>query len=1492
VAPGEDVSGLEDEYRLSHGMPRLLYVKTPAPEREPRLTQLLRQIQDDDTASYRPFRTPEELAQLVAADLALLLSEQFTRSPLPTGAVTFLAAETVEAAALRRVVTAHRGFPLNAVTGIVCAAFARPTDAVSAAADLRRTVAADGTAPLRVALHSAAAEPDGDGYPMLPLERLTRMLAAGHAGQVLLSAAVVDLLDDAPTPPTLRPLGRHRLAENGRAEEIHQLDVDGLPADFPPLRTVDRPRHNLPVQLSSFIGRDHELADVRQAVARSRLTTLTGIGGGGKSRLALQAAADLVAEFPDGVWLAELAPLTEPERTASAVAAVLDIREEPQRTTVDTLVDGLRGKDLLLVLDNCEHVLTASAELAAALLRAAPGVRILATSREALAVPGEAIIPVPSLRVPPRGTDSDELVGYPAVRLFADRARAVRPEFAVSAGNAEAVTQIVTRLDGIPLALELAAARVKMLSVEQIATRLSDQFRLLRGGPRTSVPRQQTLRAAMDWSHDLLAAPEQALLRRLSVFAGGFTVEAAETVCAGGDIDPDDILDLLARLVDKSLVTVISGAGENRYRLLETVRQYATERLDAADETITIRDAHRDWCRTTVETAARHVQGDKEQTDWLRRLDVEHDNLQAALQWSVERGDATDSLRMTTGAAWFWYLRGHWDTALQWLDQSAALPGGDPTLRARAGAWAAIFAWKRGDLHRAETLADASLDRLAGSRDEGEGLSLLALTLVALSRTQPDTAQTYGRRTLDVFRARQHTWGVTTSLLVLARIASTRGSDDLPALLDESASLLTAGTDAWGRAHVLTLQGNEALRSLDLPRATQLHTTSHAIATDLGDRAGQAESLLALGHTALLQGDTATAERYVHDSRTILDQLDDPHYLAHADQAIALLAIARGDITAGEALLDDVTGRFTAMGKQAMGSAYAIGMADIYRRGHHPHLAAALLRHALSLTDKDTNPTQYARVLTLLQEDPVDHHSHHMPPPDDTFPQETANLPDAVTPPVLQLDDNAVLSLRIGPVRNQIGDHTVRMLAYNGSIPGPLLHVRQGSEITVDVTNDADLEQTVHWHGLRLDNRYDGVPYETQKPIAIGEQFTYRLTFPDPGLYWYHPHVREDYAQEMGLYGQIIVEPADPGYWPPANRDIALTLDDILLTNDGIPAFHHSGPTHTMMGRYGTALLVNGQTEPTFDVARGDVVRLYLTNTANTRIFNVAITGATLKLIGGDSGRYEREQFVDSIVLAPSERAIVDVLFDTAGPAVLEHRTPGRTSTLASFTVAPTHVDVSFADAFRILRTSPELAAERATLGAHLDRDPDKTLVFAGEMNMGHDMGGHDMSGHDMGHMDHHDMGHAEHPDVSDGIEWEDTMPEMNLMSDRSNMSWKIVDTADQAVNHAISWTFHVGDRVKIRLDNSTGSDHEMHHPFHIHGAGRFLILARDGAPEANLVWKDTVLVRAGEVVDILFDVTHPGRWMAHCHIAEHNESGMMFNFDVLSPTVPAEVAP
>ena len=521
----------------------------------------------------------------------------------------------------------------------------------------------------------------------------------------------------------------------------------------------------------------------------------------------------------------------------------------------------------------------------------------------------------------------------------------------------------------------------------------------------------------------------------------------------------------------------------------------------------------------------------------------------------------------------------------------------------------------------------------------------------------------------------------------------------------------------------------------------------------------------------------------------------------------------------------------------------------------------------------------------------------------DLLSRDTAGLPLVERPTIRRLRDGDRLALDIAPVIKVIGGSTVRMIAYNGSIPGPTLHVDQGSEIVVDVTNNGDVETTVHWHGLRLDNRYDGVPVDTQTPIEIGGVFSYRLTFPDAGFYWYHPHLREDYGQEMGMYGTIIVEPSDADYWPPVDRQLSITLDDLLIEDGMVAPFSRSGPTFTAMGRFGNVLLVNGEERLDASVALGEVVRLHLVNTANTRIFNVAIPDARMKLVGGDSGRYQREAFVEEILLAPSERAIVDVQFDRAGVARFEHRTPDTVYDLGAFSVASTNR--RFAD----LRVDHDLTTIAAGLVSDRDRAPDKVLAFRSTMPLLYRTDAATASS----------FACPMHPEVTsveagrcpkcgmrltpiaaaeadgpaavdpghdclegDGLEWEDLMPEINRQSDASNMHWCLTDLESGAENHAIFWTFTVGDRVKIRLVNELGSDHPMHHPFHIHGAGRFLILARDGAPDENLVWKDTVLVPAGQTVDILLEITNPGRWMAHCHIAEHIESGMMFSFDVL----------
>jgi FtsP/CotA-like multicopper oxidase with cupredoxin domain len=624
----------------------------------------------------------------------------------------------------------------------------------------------------------------------------------------------------------------------------------------------------------------------------------------------------------------------------------------------------------------------------------------------------------------------------------------------------------------------------------------------------------------------------------------------------------------------------------------------------------------------------------------------------------------------------------------------------------------------------------------------------------------------------------------------------------------------------------------------------------------------------------------------------------------------------------------------------------------------------------------------------------------HMPEPETAargFPTDPAGLPEVGRPTLVELADGDVLDLRVGPVAKRLEDSRVRMLAYNGSIPGPTLKIQQGSEIVVNVTNHGDLETTVHWHGLRLENRYDGVPHETQAPIPVGGQFSYRVQFPDPGLYWYHPHIREDYTQELGLYGNILVVPAEPDYWPPVDREVVLTVDDILLEDGKVAAFSATETTHAAMGRFGNLLLISGEPDLRLSARTGEVVRLWLTNTANTRVFNVRLPGARMKLVGGDSGRVEHQEFVSEVLLGPSERAVVDVRFDQPGERRLEHRTPKRSYPRATVTVDGERASSLAAAQFEVLRRAPELEAERQRLDAWLAKPPDKVLALVARMDdlvASHETTGpvtytcpmhpevtsdqpgrcprcgmkllpaappaavttayacpmhpevtsdqpgrcpkcgmqlvataapaavtaayvcpmhpevtNDQSGvcprcgmklvaaapvaqpathypegthHDAGHGARHqaegdDHGHS----TANGIEWEDDMVELNRLTTSATMHWRFVDRTTGADSPAIDWRFTVGDRVKIRLVNEMDSDHPMHHPFHLHGAGRFLVLARDGVVEPNLVWKDTVLLRTGQTVDILLDVTNPGLWMAHCHIAEHMHSGMMFSFTV-----------
>ena len=647
------------------------------------------------------------------------------------------------------------------------AVFADPVAALSAAVAIQRTACPEPWASglpvgVRVALHSGAcAERDGD-YAGPVANRAARLLDIGHGGQILVTAAACALLADRlPDGTGLRDLGEQRLRDLGRAERVFQVTASGLAGEFERLRSLDDPalRHNLPSQPTSFVGRTAELAELHALVkGGSRLVTIAGPGGIGKSRLALQAAAEALEAIGDGVWLVEFAPVAESALVARTAAAALGVREAPGRPMADTLIDAIGDRDLLMILDNAEHVLGGVAELADAIIRSCPRACLLVTSREPLGTAGERVFRVPGLTVPPADLAvPDQLAAFESVQLFAEHAALHQRGFVVDDVNAAAVAAICIRLDGIPLALELAAARLGSLSAAEINVRLGQRFRLLTTGSRTARPRHQTLRALIDWSYDLLTPQERSVFERLSVFAGSWTLEAAEAVASGGDVAEWQVLDLLAALVGKSLVQAEVSRGSTRYRLLETVRHYAAERLAlrADSDLHDVHVAHRDHYVAVAEAAAAHLTG-PEQGSWLDRLDADQANLRRAGEFAA--ADPSETARvLRLGVALYRYsiVRSRQQQALELLMPAVRRPdaGADPALFAAALITAAHTAcWV--DIDAARRLGEQAVEvtRLLGD-DRLLSRALAAMCTACSFAGEPETARAFGRESVE--RARR-----------------------------------------------------------------------------------------------------------------------------------------------------------------------------------------------------------------------------------------------------------------------------------------------------------------------------------------------------------------------------------------------------------------------------------------------------------------------------------------------------------------------------------------------------------------------------------------------------------------------------------------------------------------------------------------------------------------------------------------------------------------
>jgi predicted ATPase/class 3 adenylate cyclase/Tfp pilus assembly protein PilF len=807
-------------------------------------------------------------------------------------------------ALLRQVIEAHRGYIFKLWGDAVYAAFDRATDALNAAVEAQRELSRRswgklGSVRVRMALHTGAAEARDGDYFGPTLNRCARLLAAAHGGQILLSAATEELVRDAlPPGVSLHSLGQHRLKDLQRPEHIFQVVHPDLPREFSSLRTLNAVPNNLPIQLTSFIGREREMREVKALLTQTRLLTLTGSGGCGKTRLALQVAADLLEDYPDGVWFIDLSVLTDPALVPGTVVATLGIHEEPGRAALTTLAEALKPRTLLLILDNCEHLVGACAQLAETLLQTCPNLRIVATSREALGIAGEVAWRVPSLSLPQphelAHPDSlARITQYEAIRLFIERAEAASSDFRVTPHNLRAIVQICQRLDGIPLAIELAAARVKALSVEQIASRLDDRFRLLTGGSRTALPRQQTLRAMMDWSYELLNERERMLFRRLSAFAGGFTLEAAEAVCADEQIPSYEIVDLLTNLVSKSLV--VFRDEEARYKLLETVRQYARDKLLETGEAARVRDRHRDWFVAFAERAESALQG-PDQALWLKRLETEHDNLRAALEWSS--ADAETGLRLASALWPFWYLRGYVSEGREWLKQFLEKAAGAPSpLRAKALYGASMLARAQDDYLQATALLEESLELYRAAKDKrGVASALGNLGVIAFARGDYARATRLHEESLEHFRELGDRVGMASALSELGNVAMYQGDlAQAEKLLEEGLALSRAAQDDQGIALALRRLGAVLWQKGERARAKALLQESLELYRELGAVPGLASVLNSLGMVALSEGDASRAGTLLRESLMKYRDVGDKWHIALCLDRLARVAAAQGE---------------------------------------------------------------------------------------------------------------------------------------------------------------------------------------------------------------------------------------------------------------------------------------------------------------------------------------------------------------------------------------------------------------------------------------------------------------------------------------------------------------------------------------------------------------------------------------------------------------------
>ena len=863
-------------------------------------------------------------------------------SNLPTGTVTFLFTD-IEGSTqlwekhpeemkivmashdsmLREAIESNRGSIIKTTGDGVHAVFSTAIDAINATLVAQRNFQSPINGikiKIRMGLHTGEAELRADDYYGQTLNRAARIMSAGHGGQILLSSVTTELAREHLSENTiLVDLGEHRLKNLSTPEHLFQLDAADRPTEFPALQSLPALQNNLPIQVTSFVGRERQLTEAKQKLEAARLLTLIGPGGTGKTRLSLQLAEDLLSSFKDGVWFIELAPITEPSLVLQAVAKVFDVREQPGLPITELVLNYLRDKHLLLILDNCEHLIEACARLADQFLHASPNLKIIASSREALGINGETIYQVPSLVLPdPSDITRQALLGSESIQLFLDRASAVNSKFSLTEKNASSVAQICHRLDGIPLAIELAAARITVFSAEQIGARLEDRFKLLTGGSRTALPRQQTLRALIDWSYDILSEDEQKLFRRLSIFAGGWSFETAEAIFS--DLN---VLDLLTNLINKSLVGVEESA-ETRYRFLETVRQYARDKLLESGEGDHVRNQHLAYFLELAETAETHLEGFG-YLEWAAKLSYEYDNIRAALEWALAK-DIEAALRLVGSLPFFWFTKGYSVEGYRWaqevLEQATAYTSSNPEMGNKFLA--------------AHARAYLALSRIATDLGDNEVVCSTASESIALARKSGD------RQTL------------AYAIALLSNGKANLGEvEEAYKLAQESLAIAREAGDGPALGYALVTMGElTAIALQDFEKSLAYGEEAIAYSEAGGNRWGSSMTIFGLGYFARSIGDYEQARSRFRACLPVFIEFGDKHRINMIQSELAHIEREQGQFKQAIPMYRETILEWQRLGHRAAIAHQLECFAFIAKAQEQPERAAKLFGAAEALREK------------------------------------------------------------------------------------------------------------------------------------------------------------------------------------------------------------------------------------------------------------------------------------------------------------------------------------------------------------------------------------------------------------------------------------------------------------------------------------------------------------------------------------------------------------